>query len=1097
MAVSVQGTVETRRTGDARWLPARLHDVYCAGDMLRVDARSRAGIRLRGGSVLRLDQNTTITFSAPRTQQASWVELLRGVVHFLSRVTRGLTVQTPFVNATVQGTEFWIAVTRDETAVTVLEGRVAASNEAGGVVVASGQSAVARAGQAPAVRPVVVSPVDAVQWALYYPVVLDLHAGDFPDRPGESWPALVRQSLEAYAEGDLDAAFARIAAVPPGVTDPRFFAYRAGLLLAVGRLDEAVPDIDRAQALDPRSSQAAALRTVVAVARNDGAGALRLGRRAVELDAASATAQIALSYAQQAGFDLEGALASARAAVAARPDRALPRARLAELWLAVGELDRALEAALEGARLEPDLARAQTVLGFAYLSQIRTKEAAAAFARAIERDQGDPLPRLGLGLAKIRDGDLEAGREEIETAVSLDPASSLLRSYLGKAYHEEKRERPAAEELALARRLDDKDPTPWFYDAIRLQSENRPVEALESLQRSIELNDNRAVYRSRLLLDQDLGARGAALGRIYSDVGFQQLGLVEGWKSLGVDPGNYSAHRLLADSYAVLPRHERARASELLQSQLLQPVNIAPVQPQLAESELLILDGLGPSEPSLNEFNPLFLRNRLALQASGIAASHGTIGDELVQSGVWGPLSYSLGQFHIETDGFRQNDDLKEDIYDAFLQASLSPRTSVQLEFRRTSTERGDRTVRFLSDDFLPNERHDDDTESVRVGFHHTLAPGSDVIASFIYRDLTERLRDVNPVLSINSRTEQTAFLGEAQHLYAAGRWRVVSGVGHLSGERKETSTLAFSGTSPSTTEDTADIRDTSVYVYSYLTYPDTLTVTLGVSADFLEDAFVDRDQVNPKFGLVWNASPGTTVRAAVFRVLSRPTIDTQTIEPTQVAGFNQVFGTKFENLDFPGTGAWRYGVAVDQEVTRNVYAGAEFSKQDLTVRGQQVSADTTVRVEESWDEYLARAYFYWTPHPWLAASAEYQFERFDRGALLGAGTGILESDTHRLGLGVTVFHPSGFTFGVKATYVDQAGTFVPRIFQSGSSLSGSDQFWVTDVFLRYRLPRRLGFVTVGVKNLFDERFHFQDTDPANPLIEPERAVFARITLAF
>jgi hypothetical protein len=104
------------------------------------------------------------------------------------------------------------------------------------------------------------------------------------------------------------------------------------------------------------------------------------------------------------------------------------------------------------------------------------------------------------------------------------------------------------------------------------------VEALQDLQKSIELNDNRAVYRSRLLLDEDLGARSASLGRIYNDLGFQELALVEGWKSVNVDPSNYSAHRFLADVYAALPRHEIARVSELLQSQLLQPNENSPQQ---------------------------------------------------------------------------------------------------------------------------------------------------------------------------------------------------------------------------------------------------------------------------------------------------------------------------------------------------------------------------------------------------------------------------------------------------------------------------------------------------------------------------------------
>ncbi len=177
------------------------------------------------------------------------------------------------------------------------------------------------------------------------------------------------------------------------------------------------------------------------------------------------------------------------------------------------------------------------------------------------------------------------------------------------------------------------------------------MEALHDLQKSIELNDNRAVYRSRLMLDEDLAARSASLGRIYRDLGFEQLALVEGWKSVNTDPANYSAHRLLADTYAARPRHEIARVSELLQAQLLQPINITPVQPQLAETNLFILDGAGPADPAFNEFTPLFNRNRLALQASGVVGSNRTCGDELVRpvSGTVflqpGPVSLRDGRF--------------------------------------------------------------------------------------------------------------------------------------------------------------------------------------------------------------------------------------------------------------------------------------------------------------------------------------------------------------------------------------------------------------------------------------------------------------------
>ena len=48
-----------------------------------------------------------------------------------------------------------------------------------------------------------------------------------------------------------------------------------------------------------------------------------------------------------------------------------------------------------------------------------------------------------------------------------------------------------------------------------------------------------------------------------------------------------------------------------------------------------------------------------------------------------------------------------------------------------------------------------------------------------------------------------------------------------------------------------------------------------------------------------------------------------------------------------------------------------------------------------------------------------------------------------------------------------------------------------------YRLPKRRGLITLEVKNVADEDFNFQDTDPANPSIQLERLVIARVTLSF
>jgi tetratricopeptide (TPR) repeat protein len=1031
--------------------------------MIRVKDRSRAAILLSNETVIRLDQLTTITFSGIEKKAISLIDLITGAVHFISRFPRTLKVVTPFVNGTVEGTEFLVQVIEDQTIISVFEGQVVAANDAGSLTLMTGQSAVAMEGQAPAMR-VVVRPRDAVQWALYYPTIL-LHD------------------------------FSGIKDVQEEVSEPRFFISRASMLLAVGRVDEARKDIEKALSLAPGYSDAIALQSIIAVVQNEKDKALRLSKKAVEAGPDSSAARIALSYAHQANFDLDGALKSLKEAVKLAPEDSLVWARLSEVWLSFGNLDSALEAAEKAVSLNPNLARTQTVLGFAYLTQIKIHSALNTFGKAIELDQADPLPRLGLGLAKIREGNLKEGRREIEIAASLDPNQSLIRSYLGKAYYEEKRDKFAKGQFDVAEELDPLDPTSFFYDAIRKQSINQPVEALHNMQKAIELNDNRAIYRSKMLLDDDLAARSAGLARIYSDLGFQQLALVEGWKSLNIDPANYSAHRFLSDSYSSLPRHEIARVSELLQSQLFQPINITPVQPRLAESSLFILNGAGPGDLSFNEFNPVFNRNRIALQLSGVAGENSTLGDELVVSGVHGRVSFSVGQFHYETDGFRENNDLEQDIYNIFVQASLSHKTSIQAEYRYKDTENGDLSLKFEPDNFLDTLRNIERSRSVRLGVRHRYTSGSDIIASFIYRDLDET-DSFAPVFELQK--EEDGYLGEIQHQLHLRKIQFISGGGHFSSDVKDvTTTSIFVPPAPPmssiTTEET-EVKHTTAYVYSLIKYPDTVTWTVGVSGDFFDGQFNDRDQINPKIGLIWNPYPDTALRAAFFRVLKRQLISNQTIEPTNVAGFNQLFD------DFNGTDSWRYGIALDQKIAGNVYVGAEYSRRKLDVPFRKTTIPPPpappIPVRENdeaeWKEDLIRSYIYWTPLTWLALKAEYQYEDFEKEKFFPENVENLT--THRLPLSISIFCPFGLIARVKATYVNQKGDFFDPFLLTTSR--DKDSFWITDASIGYRFPKRMGIITLEVRNLFDEKFKFQDTDPTSPTIYPERLILGRFTLA-
>ena len=1075
--VSIQGSVELRRSPDARpqqigWQTAELNVALCAGDTIRTHERSRAALLLINETTLRLDQRTTLMLAAPAEDRASLLDLATGALHVITRTSRPFKVRTPFVNANVEGTEFLVAIGEESASVAVYEGRVTADNERGSVTLASGERAIAARNSAPR-KEVVVRPRDAVQWTLYFPTIFDYRLGVIAGTPGES---ALKESIELYRKGKLAEAIARLENVPEGLRNPRFLTYRSGLLLLVGRLDEAKPDIERALALDPRNSDAYSLQSVIAVVENDKDEASKRAEKAVELDPASPAARIALSYAQQAQFKIEQARASVQKAVDLDPQSALAWARLAELEMSAGNLDRALGAAKRATELNPELAKTQTVLGFANLTRIDTKAAKQAFQKAIELDQADPLPRLGLGLARIREGDLKGGREEIEIATSLDPDNSLIRSYLGKSYYEEKRDTLAGAQFDFAKALDPGDPTAWFYDAIRLQTLNRPVEALESLQRSIELNNNRAVYRSELLLDQDQAARTAAQARIYSDLGFDRLALSAGAAATAEDPTNSAAHRLLADAYVDLPRHDIARVSELLQSQLRQPLTMTPTQLQLSEDRFVVLRGAGPAAAGFNEFNALFNRDAVGFQGSAIFGGNSTAGDQLLVSGINGRLGYSLGQLAYHTDGFRENDDFRKTIYDGFVQYQVSDSFSFQGEVRHSKSTFGDTVLRFDPLLFLP-DRNQIDSTSYRVGARYQFSPRSDLIASVIAVD--SEYTNGQFGTTIVDQTFRT-YIGEVQHVWRDTRFDLISGAGIYSERTKTTFFDIESNSRP---------HASNFYTYgNFRLLDDALQLHLGVSVDHLDatdELGGSKTQTNPKVGLTWALTPATTLRMANFRTLKRRFFASQTLEPTQVAGFNQFFD------DFNGTDARRTGVALDQRFSDHLFAGVDAERRNL-----KVPQDFTTNEVFDWREREASAYVYWAAHPRVALSARYSYERFERPLELPGLELFTEVTTRKIPLQVDFHHPLGLSARLSATHVQQDGLF----FSSSGNPEpepGSARFWITDLSVSYRFPQRLGMVTAEVKNLFDKTFQFQETDLLTPAFARHRVFFVRATLSF
>jgi outer membrane receptor protein involved in Fe transport len=122
------------------------------------------------------------------------------------------------------------------------------------------------------------------------------------------------------------------------------------------------------------------------------------------------------------------------------------------------------------------------------------------------------------------------------------------------------------------------------------------------------------------------------------------------------------------------------------------------------------------------------------------------------------------------------------------------------------------------------------------------------------------------------------------------------------------------------------------------------------------------------------------------------------------------------------------------------------------------------------------------------------QWERFVRDPTGNNPDNIAELDLVKMPVELRYYDPSGvFTF-LRTTFVRESGRF--RNFDLEIE-EGDDTFTVVDAGVGWRIPGRAAIGSLEIKNLFDTKFRFQDTDPTNPVIVPNRFVVGRVTLNF
>lgn len=1090
MLVAVEGVVETR-AGNGMWRSVQVRHRVCPGDQLAVRGTGRAAIVLDNDVLIRLDEHTTLTLPLAVEDADANLGLSKGMIHVISRFRKRFGVTTPLVNAMVDGTEFIVAGASQHARVAVAEGQVRVITPTEQRRLAAGEAVEALPGGV--IGPSLpVKTLNDVRWAIHYPQVL---------RPGEeqlaNLPADQRRAVEKAIDLAMAGQFHNALAALDGVSS--LVAFRASLLLGLGRVDQAEALLDTLSENVAKRS----VRAVIQVARNDDA-ALHTAQSAVDADSRSAAAHLALSYAWQGKRQLAQSLTAAERATHLAPDYPIAWARRAELELALARVEAGAESARRALALAPDTPRAQAMAAFARLLMGQVQAAVSEFEAALSMNGAEPLAHFGLGLAHVRQGNFVAGRREIEIAVLLDPSNAELRSYLGRSYMAEKRDRLAGEQFDLARRLDPASPTPWYFDAFRLQESRDFLASIAAGEQAVAHNDRRAVLRANEFLDQDRAARAASLGDAYREVGLYGPMQAQAMDALEDDPQSVAAHRLLADAYTGVPRFETARLSELLQVQFRQPVGQMPLPPQFVMPALPVLDG--PRSISPDEGSGFFARQPWHFASSLLAGTQSTWAGSLVAAHASESAQISLGAFdyhrHALIDG-QAATRLSGQRLNGLL--ALTAQTMLHAELRHTERQSGDLTLG-LFDQNVQHLRDDVRTDLARLALRHVPSADEEMIVAFSRQRIADRTLQRNnvddPFLGayvVDNGYRSHVLTHDSTLLYsrqnAAGSLMI--GLRHfkLTGNVDTAINLCcLSGPDPIVLLENSEptqISRRSLFGYGQWRVGDRVTLHGGAEYlrfDDLGSPSVER--LNGKIGVSFRSTTGMTVRAAVFQGVKGSKYDKESLEPTQFVGFNQSFD------DFNGTRWTRSALAVDQRFLGGIRAGLELSRRKLDIPGLGCDTQNTPECLAGWQERLHRAYLTLPFSNRVVLSSEWRHEN----SQLVAGVadslgGVLPYRLLTDLLPLRLWFKAGSGDVLLETWgVRQRATLRDS---SGQDISGRTAFSITN--LRYSLPfsdKRL-LASLSANNLFDHRFRFQNDDyngdPKAPLFHPRRSVFFQL----
>lgn len=829
---------------------------------------------------------------------------------------------------------------------------------------------------------------------------------------------------------------------------------------------------------------------------------------ALDLNRQSPLAGMSNALVKIAYFDLPVAKKFLDDALSADPRFLQAYLYMARIWLGSDYLDRARECIEKAIEISKTDSEVLSLAGFIHLGYRDFDKAFKLFSEAVKADPGFGDPHVGLSNIAFKNRNSSLGLTEMLTATLLEPRVSLYQSSLGKALYQTRAFDKALEVYDYAKTLDPNDPTPYLYKGIALSDLNRPGEAIRELNKSIELNDNMAVFRSRLMLDRDLAVRNTNLARAYNQLGLGDWSFSKALTAVKNDPLSASAHLFLSSAFASTRQNVGASSSELLLYELLAPAN-----------ENTFSQGTSGS----SDYTQMFEMPYARLQASsgvGTWANH----EALIQDhslevfAGWPGLALDAYGSYRYDPGYRKANGDTESFF-GYAQGKFEPtiKDSFYANYTYNTLQWGSTgspdDYSFKNDLNLWNTKYNNFVDG---GYIHRFSPEAVFIGYFKWGNQDWRTTDSYFFTTLGYPTFEQTFRKtiedfnnvQLQQQLKIGPHTFIAGFDYFTGYldyyyrdsyviRDVFYPYDIIYKNSYITQYNPPDRATSIYVRDYWRISSQLLMELGISGDFVSSSrynfsnSISSTTANPSVGLNYEINKSNTLRLAYQGYVNGHSLLSPSLAPSEVAGFpsqvNADDASEVKELGFAWESQWNPLTFTVFRLTAHRVDNPQY---------QYVNSDITNLINSQTDRFQGSFSVnrLLTSSLGLAAGISGKLVSQD-----APPNTFLTGDFHEIdgAAALSYVHPQGWFASIKDTlaYQDLGGLSDKSAAKTQADLG--NPFNLVDISFGKYFDNKRGYASLTIANVFNQHFYYQ-TEPVELWsFFPDRTIMFRIGLNF